>query len=374
MTIRIATEDGDNFDAITSADVLSSVVRSSEASFEVGDDGSYRDIAELANLGTRFVAFVDETPRLRGRVEVLNSDVNARASSTIRFVVRTAISDLETNEVDLSIRVRDATIQQVIEAAVARKTAEPAPAIPAPRIIYTTDVARSIMTGMRGRGGKTAKTLQPLTEQEAAPHPGETQKAFIDRHLMRHGLLIWDGPDGELVVGEPDDEQEPIYFFRCLLGPQGAHNNCVIMSRTRDAGGAPTHLTIYGHGGGGGKTRSKISAVRTNDELISLGFDRRITLTESAIRTKDMAERTAARQFSERVRKVETVTISAIGHSFEDGGTRAAYAPDTVADLIFETLGGPLGPYYLEQTMARVSPSEGETTQIQLVRAGTWSL
>jgi hypothetical protein len=374
MTIRIETEDGRSFDAFTNAEVLTSIVRSSEASFEVGDDGSWRDLADLAALGQGFVAYVDETQRLRGRVEVLNSDLTPERSSTVRFVVRTAISDLETNEVDPGVQVQNATIKEVIEQANGRRAVAPAPQNWPPRITYRGDVSRSIMTGKRARGGKAAPNLKPMTTQQAAPQAGELIKEFLDRHLMRHGLMIWDDYDGGLVVAAPDDEQEPIYHFRCLKGSDAVYNNCSVVGRTRDATGAPTHLSVYGKSGGKDFRRAKISAKRINEELVAAGFDRRMSIIEDGIKTKDMAERTAARAFAERVRKVESVSITTDGHSHEDQSGRVSYASDTAADLIFETVGGPLGNYYVEQVLSRVSVEAGETTQLQLVRSGTWKL
>ncbi len=375
MSIRIETEQGQAFDAFTNAEVLTSVVRSSEASFEVGDDGSWRDLSELAALGQGFVAFVDETQRLRGRVEVLNSDLDPARSSTVRFVVRTALSDLEVNEVDTGIHVQNATIKEVIEQAIRRRAAKPAPVTTPPPIIYKSDVARSIMTGRKGRGGKPAPNLPAMTVQQAAPQAAETIKEFLDRHLIRHGLMMWDGPDGEIVIGEPDDEQEALYHFRCFRNRLDAvYNNCEILGRTRDATAAPTHLSVYGKTGGKDFRRTKVSATRLNDELIAAGFDRRMSVVEDGVKSKAMAERTAARMFAERARRVESVSITTSGHSHEDSMGRVSYACDTTADLIFETVGGPLGLYYVEQTLSRVSPQAGETTQLQLVKSGTWSL
>lgn len=373
MTIRIETEGGDSFDAFTSAEVLTSVIRSSEASFEVGDDGSWQDLKELADLGQKFVAYVDETPRIRGRVEVLSSDVDPRRSSTVRFVVRSAISDLESSDVDLSIRIKNATIKEVIDQAIGRNALDPQPTN-IPPVIYRSDVARNLMTGRKTKGGAAPKNIAAMTEQQAAPQPGDTKKVFIDRHLMRHGLMMWDGPDGEIVVGEPDDDQEAVYHFRCLLGPDSVYNNCNVLARTRDATGAPTHLTVFGSGGGRDFRRSKVSAFHQNSELIAQGFDRRLTLIEDGVKNKDMAQRTAARIYAERVRKIESVTLTTHGHSHEDGDWRTAYSSDTTADLIFETVGGPLGLYYVESVLSRVSPGGGDTTELQMVVAGTWSL
>ncbi|MFZ5896808.1 MAG: hypothetical protein ACOY0T_37475 [Myxococcota bacterium] len=368
--ITISTESGAAFDRWTAVEILNSVVRSNEASFEVGDDGSWRDLSELAAIGTPFTVAVNGSIRVKGRVEVLNSPLSAQSSSTVRFIVRTVLSDLEYCAADVRVRVKDRSIRDVIEAVIYSTELD----IPRLEIQYRGDVSRELLTGRKTRGGAPAKDLEPLKVEQAAVQPGETVKAFIDRHLMRHGLLLWESPDGKLVISAPDDDQEETYVFRCLRGAESKYNNVLSIDRTRDASGAPTDLYVFGYSGGKDFRRAKVSGRRLNDELIQAGFRRSALIVEDGIKTKELAERTAARAFSERTRKLDTFVIAADGLSYRERGGSVQYAADACCGIVADTIGGAVGKYYIEQVLLRRTPEAGDVTQLQTVKAGTWRL
>jgi len=372
-TIAITTEDGKAFDRWTSVEVLNSIVRSNEASFEVGDDGSWLDLSELASLGTRFTVSVNGNVRVTGRVEILNSPLNAQQSSVVRFVVRTIMADLASTAADPRVRVKNRSIREVIEAVLFTMTDldESSAGL---TIEYRGDVARELITGRKTRGGAARKDLEPLKEEAAAVQPGETVKAFLDRHLRRHGLMLWDSPSGALVISEPDDDQEATYNFRCMRGPEGKYNNVLSIDRSRDATSAPSNVLIFGYGGGKDFRRSKINATRSSREILNAGFRREVMILDEGIKTKELAERAAAREFSERTRRLDTFVISADGLSYTERGGRINYAPDTTCNIIADTIGGSVGKYYAEQVMLRRTAEGGDIMQMQCVKAGTWTL
>lgn len=368
-TITITAENGRAFDRWTSCEILNSIVRSSEASFEVGDDGSWRDLSELAALGTRFTVQVNGKVRVTGRVEVLNSPLDAARSSVVRFVVRTILADLEYDSASLRIQQKsNPSIKQIVEQALGLA------GVPASMVEYRADVARNLFTGAPARGAAPRKDLDLLKEEQASMQPGETVKAFLDRHLMRHGLMIWDGPDGKLVVGEPDDDQEETYTFRCFRGAAGKFNNILSLDRTRDATGAPTQVFVFGTGGKREFAKAKVAALRENPELIGAGFQRRLVIVDEGVKSKELAERTAARAFSERIRKQDCLIVTADGLAYRDGRARIPYAPDTTCFIMADTVGGSLGKFYIEQTLLRRSPMGGDIAEVQVVKAGTWTL
>lgn len=368
-SITITSEGGRAFDRWTSCEILNSIIRSSEASFEVGDDGSWEALSSLAALGTRFTVQVNGKVRVTGKVEVLNSPLDATRSSTVRFVVRTALSQIESDSASLRIQQKaNPTIKQIIEQALGLA------GIPANMIEYRTDVARNLFTGAPTRGGRPRRDLDQLKEDQASSQPGETLKAFLDRHLMRHGLLIWDGPDGKVVVGAPDDDQEESYTFRCFRGAEGKFNNVVSIERMRDASSAPTQVMVFGFGGKREYAKAKVAALRENPELITAGFLRRHVIVDDGVKTKELAERTAARAFSERTRRQDCFVIGVDGLAYRERSARVPYAPDTTCFIMADTIGGAVGKFYLEQTLLRRSPTSGDTTELQAVKAGTWVL
>lgn len=375
-TVEVASSRG-VFDAFTSLEIFNSILRSSEASFEVGDDGSHSSLSQAMEIGESFVVSVNGHRRITGRVEMQNIALDAARSSNFRFVVRTVLSDLEYADADPSIRVKNASIRDVVEQAVNRRP-DRDPRANRTEIQYRADVSRQLITGVTPRGGKggVVKPLKPLTEQQAAVQPGETVKQFLDRHLMRHGLMIWDSPDGKLVVGTPDDSQEALYHFRIFRHPeQAVWNNCRMVERSRDVTGVPSVLTVYGWQGGGDYRRSKVHAEVRNEDLIRAGFDRTVGIVDEGVKSKEQAERTVARAWAERTRKSDSLTVEVDGFSFhEASGPSPDYAPETVADLMLETQGGGVGAYYVESTMLRRTAQGGDVTQLQLTKQGTWVL
>lgn len=370
-SITITRDDGRGFELFTSLSVRTSIARPSEASFELGDSGSWDDMAAFVSIGSQHTIAVNGRERVTGRVQILGSPLSAPQASVLRFVVRTKLADIEFAAADSKVRVKGVSIRQMVEAVLA-----PA-GILAADIEYRADAAREVMTGRSTKGAREPKDLTPLTEQQAAVQPGETIKAFLDRHLRRHGLMIWDGPDGKVVVSEPDDDQESIYVFRCLRDNEGQFNNFLGSERTHDITGVPTSVTAYGNTGGADFRQSKISARKVNDELTALGFWRPALIIDKGMKTTELAQRTVAREYSERVRRQDFVPIQADGLGFADGTTheeRIPYSHDTCADLILGTAGGSIGKYYVEEVTLTRDARSADQAQLICVAAGTWAL
>lgn len=359
---------GGAFDKFTTFNITGSILRSSEASFEMGDDGSYNDLKTLVDLGSEFEVSVNGRARLRGRVHYRGSPTSARQSSTLRCVVRTRLADMEVGSADPRIKVSKLSIRDVVIKAVVQHGITP------DEIDFHGDVSRNIMTGKATSAGRAQKDLAPLKEEQAAVQPGETTKSFLDRHLRRHGLMMWDGPDGRIVIAAPDDDQDSLYVFRCFRGAEGANNNVLSVERVEDAAGVPTDLFMFGYGGGKDYQRSKVGATVSNEPMRAAGFLRPVLLLDEGVKTLELAIRSAKREFSERTRRQDAWVISTDGLSFLERGDNTPYSFDTCCDVMCETLGGTAGKYYVEEVSLTMSPSDGQLAQMQVVKAGSWSL
>jgi len=378
VVLRSLAAGAGEFDAYTSCHVTQSILRPFEAGFELGDNGSYSELREIVAPGAGFERAINGRPRMRGQVVMRTSPLTAQQSSVLQCVFRTKLSDMNIGAADTKIRVKNASLKDIIEKAVAPFGITPA------MIQYRANVARDAMTGKPTAGGRAPKDLEPLQEKQANVQPGETTYAFLVRHLRRHGLMIWDSPDGGIVISAPDDEQDAIYFFRCFRGTEGAANNCLRIERIEDVSGAPTSLFAFGYGGGQDFQRAKVSAGKTNTALIRAGFaepgdqlvgHRPVIITEEGIRTRELAQRVVAREFSERIRRQDAWAIEVDGLAFrERAGDDAPYAIDTCCDAVADTLGGATGRFYVEEVIGRVSPAEGCRSFLQAVVAGTWAL
>lgn len=374
-----------NFQAFTSFALSNSIVAPAEASFELGDATGWQRLSQLVDLGAQFRVFVNDRLRLTGRVEQLNSALNASQSATQCFVVRTKLSDAAFSSAPQNISLRNVTVRELLIALYERI------GISESDFDFRGDVSRDVMTGRitkgpdassgrRGVDGRLVADAKPgferiaESEQDAKVQPPETVYAAADRHLRRHGLMHWDGPDGKIVVSTPNDQQDPIAVLRCQAGEASRANNILSIDRVRDVSQAPTAFAIFGSGGQAGFSRAKVSAMLFNEDLIARGFTRVAIVIDEAMRNQALADRRAAREFAARNRGLERLTVTVDGLGFVDGADRVPWAPDTTCDVVVDLLGGALGVYYVEDVQMQRNADNGDATRLMLVQRGVWTL
>ncbi len=357
-----------NFEDFTTFALHSTMLGPSEASFELGDDTAYSRLSELLGLGARFRVFVNDRLRLTSRVELLETALSADRSMTQSFTVRTRLTDAVFSSAPVGVRVKNLSIKQFILGVYASI------GLTEKDFDFRGDLSRDLMTGRTTRGGKSPRPLDPLKEDEAKVQPPESCFSAVDRHLRRHGLLHWDGPDGRIVVAAPDDEQEPSYVLRTLSGDEGQYNNVLDAQRTQDVSEAPTELGVFGTGAKGGEPRARASAIAQNPKLIAAGFKRRAAIVDEAMRNKEAATRRASREIAQRNRGLERIVCTVDGISYRDGLDPIPWVPDTTADCYFEMLGGALGVYYLEDVQMSRDAERGDASRLTMVQKGVWVL
>ena len=356
------------FEDFTSFSLRSSMVTASECSFELGDETGYGRLLELVGLGSRFRVFVNDRLRLTGRVEMSDGELSAEKSLTQSFTVRTKLSDAIVSSAPQGVRTRGVSIKQFLIAVYGSV------GVGAGDFDFRGDVSRDLITGRRSKGKKPPVPLDPIKEDETKVQPPEAVFAAADRLLRRHGYLHWDGPDGKIVVAAPDDSQDPSYVLRSLSGDGAQDNNVIGAQRTQDVSEAATELGVFGSTRKPGVPLGKASATQRNDALIRAGFTRRIVILDESMGTKSLAERRAAREMATRRRGLERLTVTVDGLAYRDGLDPIPWAPDTTVDCLFETLGGALGTYYVEDVQMDRSADRGDTTRLGLVQKGTWIL
>jgi len=355
-----------NFRDWTAFALTTSITAPAEASFELGDDSGWDRLSELVGLGAEFRVFVNDRCRLTGRVEQFTASLDARQSTTQRFCVRTRLSDAACHSAPAGIRLAGQSVKQFVLAVYADLGFTEAD------FDFRGDVSRDIMTGKTSRGGRPPRALEPLKDDEAKVNPPETCFAAADRHLRRHGFMHWDGPDGKIVVAAPDDEQEPLGVLTARR--DGQLNNIVSIDRDQDVSQAPTELGVFGTGGKAGVARAKVSAIRTNADLIARGFRRRAAILDEGMRTRELATRRVAREFSQRNRGLDRLTVTVDGLSYREGREPVPWAPDTTVDVVADPLGGVLGAFYIEDVQMARAAQSGDVTRLSLVRRGAWQL
>ena len=357
-----------NFEHWTSFSLKNSILAPAEASFELGDETGWERLSRLCQLGAEFVVMVDDRPRMVGRVEAITGPCDAQQSSTQSFVIRTRLSDALYSSAPQGIQLKRASIKAYVLACYAGI------GLTEKDFDFRGDVSRDLMTGKDSKGHNSPIALEPLTEDQAKVNPPETIYAAVDRHLRRHGLLHWDGADGRIVVGAPDDQQSPIYILQCLRGPAGQYNNVRSIQRDQDVSQSATVLGVFGIGGGKDFSKTKITGLRHNEDLIRRGFRRQVVIIDEAVRTKAIATSRANREFATRNRGLDAIEVTVDGLSYSDGSVLLPWSPDTTCDVIADQLGGALGIYYVESVEMSRSARESDVTKLVLSKQGVWVL
>lgn len=358
-----------SFEDWTSFTLRTSMVEPAECSLELGDDTGWSRLTSILQLGSEFQVFLGDRPRMRGRVEAIDSTGDAGQSATQRIVIRTKLSDALYSSAPQGIRLKGATLKQFILACYSSLGFKESD------FDFRGDVSRDLLTGARKKGGKAPVDLDRLSKEDAKVNPPETIFTAVDRHLRRHGMLHWDGADGRIVVAAPDDQQDPSYFLQTFRSGSSAQlNNIKSLQRVFDVSQSPTTLGIYGKGGAVDFSKVKLGAVLFNPELQAAGFRRTIILVDEGLRNLANAQRRAAHEFATRNRGLQRIVVVCDGLTYREGSSLIPYAPDTVADIVSDPHGGALGAFYLETVDLTRNVDEGDSSTLSLVQQGVWEL
>ncbi len=367
-TVRIESETGGSFDIFNSLSISNDLLAPSEAAFEVGDDGTWAELEDLTNLGSLFKVFVNDRLRLTGRVELNDIPVDPSSGAVTRFSVRTKMADAMYASANPNVKVKSTSIKDFILYLWAPL------GITEQDFQWYADVSRDLMTGVSSDGSKSPVALEDIQEEQAKVNPPETIFAATDRHLKRHGLMIWDAPDGKVVVGYPEDRQRPTYQFRMFGDSRRNQNNVLSATRAKDWSGVPGLLYVAGTGGKQEWTKAKVRGYASNEDINNAGFYRPVLIINEGMKTDELAQRMANSEMTKRSMRLDTWTIKVDGLSYWNGSERVQYAPDTVAEVHSTVAGGPNGAYLVHRVQMSRNPSEGDTTELTMLKRGIWRL
>jgi len=358
------------FDRFTSLQIVNDITAPSEALFEVGDDGTWSALSEYVAHGARYSVRVNGLLRLTGRVEASDVPSDPKAGAVVRFTVRTKLQDALYESADESVRVKNVSLKDFILAVYA-----PLGYVESD-FIFRGSVARDLITGRdsANKGSQDARDLEPIKLDQAKVRPPESVYDAADRHLRRHGLMHWDSPDGRIVVSAPNDTQPPLYTLVQTRSGRGLANNTLGITRTQDWSSIPTAVWLYGVAAGGARSRSRVSAYSEDADLLAAGFHRPITILAEGVKTRELADRAAARELSARSRAKDSLSAEVDGLSWWSGSESIPWGVDTVADVLVDQAGGRCGAYYLHRVQLRRDAQRGDVTNLSMVRKGVWQL
>jgi prophage tail gpP-like protein len=411
-TVLIESVEGGGFsivvDRSTQYELVLDLLAPSVARFEIGDSGTWGAIRDALGIGGTFQVSINGSPRLRGRLLTRNLAVSADAGATVQVMVRTRLADAMFTAADPKIGVRNTTIKDVILAAYARMGLTEAD------FVFQSDVARDLITGRRsGQPDRAAgiryrirqaeaaldpykdvkinllrkqlssaeglpvdPELDTLKEDEARPHPPESIYAFGERHLSRFSLAHWDGPDGRIVVGHPDDSQKASYIMTARRGKKALTNNLLGATKSEDFEEVPANLWVFGVGGGRDQAKARVKYMELDATLAAIDpkLDRGAIIIDEGIRTQEQAAARARREMMRRSLAKDTWVLETDGLSYWSGTESVPYGVDTVADVRVDVAGAASGPYLVRQVAMRGNAQDEHTTQLTCVGKGIWRL
>lgn len=373
VRIEVIAPDGTNgvLENFTSFTITNDITAPSEASFEMGNDGTFASMQQFTAPGVVYTVFINGLKRLTGRVEFQDSPMNASQGAVIRFTIKTLLSDANFASARQGTNFKNVSILDYMLELYAQ-------------LGYTIDdfifdnpaEARDQMTGRPTTNQGFPQRVDITTHKvgEARVKPPETIYTAVDRQLRRHGLMHWDSPEGKIVVSAPNDTQEPIYYIRCKRGFEGRNNNVLSITRTLDFSGIPTVLGVFGVGGKRGFAKSRVSSVVVDQDVIDAGFNRPVTILAEGIKKQGIADRAAHRELAARSKNKDSFICQIDGLSWWDGDQNIPFGYDTVADVQADTAGGLLGSYYVHRVSMSRSAADGDLTNITVLKAGIWNL
>lgn len=374
--VTIAKEDGGDasmlIDRSTQFEITTDMLAPSTARFELGDESTWEALRDVAAIGSRIVVSVNGFARLKGRLLTRNLSASCGGGATVQLAVRTRLADAMFTACDPGVGVKNVQLKDLILQAFKRMGLEEAD------FLFTGDVSRDVLTG---RGSRTVPdpSVHTLREDEARPHPPETIYAFVDRHLSRFGLIMWDAPDGRIIIDRPDVDQRAIYAMTMRKGANSKTNNLLSATKTEDFEEVPRDLWIYGVGGGTNINRARVKFVQFDTTLFAvdprLSFSARTAvIVDESIKTQAQAEARARREMMRRSLQKDTWMLETDGFGYWDGIEAYPYVVNTIAGVQVDIAGGASGPYLLYQVTMRGNAHDAMTTCITAAGRDVWRL
>lgn len=399
-------------DRPTTYDVTTDITTPSEARIELGDNGTWAALRDAISIGRKFRVAINDRPLIAGRMLMRALPISPEAGATVQLTIRTHLADAAFTSCKV-FSVKGATLKDIVLKAYSTL------GLAEGDFLFNADVARDLMTG-RGKNTSSKVALEKLTEQDARVQPPETVYSFVDRHLRRFGLLHWDGPDGRIIIGKPNDSQSPIYALQCMRrSPRG--NNVLSVQRTQDYEEVPAAISIWGQGGKQAYGRAPVNATAMNailmqinqkNKLLDTGklsneqrkaledaveklesqyiappitttlqdaviarvaVNRQVAIIDESITTQVLAEARARREMAQRSLNADSWEVKVAGWCYRDqNGRLVPWAVDTCSSLIVDTASPVSDSYYIWRVVRSGNPMDGHTVRLTLAARGVW--
>jgi len=274
-----------------------------------------------------------------------------------------------------SINFSGLTMQSLIE-----KVADPW----FPKVTFSNARNRNVI---RGRGRKAKAAGEPLkinTSKKIGTHiePGQTRWQVIETLCSQADALAWAAGDGsELVIGQPNYDQEPQFrFFMPAADSKRTDESTVIGMGVRErTADSYSRVIVVGSGTGtdvsyGSQVAARYGEAKDNPATpegdgLRFSAPKRLIVVRSVASISE-AKELAQREMGRRNAHANALTVRCAAHGqLVAGAFVTIFAPDTIASVEDERT-GTKGKYLITSCTYR-SGRRGEETLMTLVPSGT---
>jgi prophage tail gpP-like protein len=356
-----------------SFEVSSSIAQPSEAKFVIGDDRAWKNLEKDILPGAEYSIRINKRTLFSGRVEA-NEIPGDAGGVKVSIILRTKLSDARYASADPAIKVSHTTIKDFILALFAQH------GYTETDFYFSSSAGTDLLTGAP-QGGKENPNLAAMTLQQAMVQPPETVLECATRHLQRHGLMMWDGPDGKICIGQPNDTAKPSYTLRSRRdGPGSIANNLLEWRRLKDWRDIASEISVYGQTDGTDGFKRPVKARVVDDEVDAIAqraakhFYRPIRFPAERAKNSLEAELAAHRELGVRRRRKDGWEMATDGWTYWDGTKAIPYSINAVANVEVDAAGGPRGPYLIWRVGYAMNVQAAQTCQLACIAPGLWDV
>lgn len=245
---------------------------------------------------------------------------------------------------------------------------------------------RRVLRGKKGRvalAGSEPVVFKAKKNAGTRVEPGQTRWAAIMEITKQTGQIVWSSGDGEeLIVGQPNYNQEPQwFFFRPKPGSKRtAEGNVTKLGEKRSVGDRYSRIDVVGSGSGnavhyGTAVTSRTGVAKNNPDTtdgdgLDFRYPKRLLMLEgvqSIGEAGEVARREMARRDVDSLRI--RVTAPLHGQRINGGQDVTLFACDTLAIVENEATGLRLACLVIGCTFT-TSRGDGEQTTLDLIPVG----
>lgn len=366
LDVIVIETDRGSYTGFESVEVSLDIEQPCSATLEFGDDGSASSLFEKLRPGTEVKVYLNDLLRLSGRTEVTDADLTVESGARIVLSVVTKLADARETSIDHRIKVTDTTLKDFVLAAYAPLGYGPGD------FEFAPAAARNLLTGKAGAVPAPAQ-LEAIQVDKLKLQPGEMLYEAVETRLKRHNLTHWDAPNGKIVVGCPDEDQDPTYELTIKRSEKRGAGARI--KRTQDWSKVPAEVWVYGGSMGRDLSRSAFKGVAVDLDLAaefarSGNFNRRVVMNEDGVKNQEQAEAKARRAMAERLKRKDGFIVETDGWTWRG----VPWSTNTTIDMFVDYFGGALGKRLITRVKNSMNVENGPKTHFECAGPGVWKL